>query len=170
MRPNPSHLRPRPRRLPSLAATLSLLLCAALCLPPAPAGADPRPLPAPLSSDSGPRLVFDVAVESREELLDMLRRAETLSEGYDSRDVEAIALVLHGPELRYFDLRQLGANREVIELAGRLDARRVIEIMACEAMLDSLEIPAEHLPGYIDLVPYGPDEVDRLRGQGYKSI
>jgi intracellular sulfur oxidation DsrE/DsrF family protein len=125
---------------------------------------------APGAEQAPARYVFDVAVESRGELVAILERAELLSRDYPPEQVSAIALVLHGPELGYFDLRHYADNRRIIELASRLDARRVIEIKACQTMLDELDMQPEDLPGFIDLVPFGPAEVERLVGDGYTHI
>jgi intracellular sulfur oxidation DsrE/DsrF family protein len=125
---------------------------------------------APGAAQGPARYVFDVAVDSRDELLTILRRADLLSRNYSPETVSAIALVLHGPELDYFDLRDYDANRPIIELASRLDARQVIEIKACQTMLEELDMEPADLPAFIDVVPFGPAEVERLVGEGYTHI
>lgn len=160
------HAHRAPRGTPRVLAAvlpLALLLAGA-----APVASQPRIL-SPQAAPP-PRYVLDIAVESRQELVALLQRAEALSSGYGPGAVASIALVLHGPELRYFDLRELEANREVIELASRLDARRVIDIKACQRMLEGLGMGREHLPGFIELVPFGPDEIRRLAREGYVVI
>jgi intracellular sulfur oxidation DsrE/DsrF family protein len=132
--------------------------------------ADGARLIAPRTQPAEQRYVFDIDVGSREELLAILQRAELLSQDYSPETVSAIALILHGPELAYFDLRDYTSNREIIDLASRLDARKVIEIKACRTMLERLMMKPGNLPGYIEVVPFGPAEVKRLVGEGYIQI
>jgi intracellular sulfur oxidation DsrE/DsrF family protein len=132
--------------------------------------ADGARLIAPRPQPAQQRYVFDIAVDTRAELLAMLRRADMLSQDYSQDTVSAIELVLHGPELAYFDLRDYASNREIIDLASRLDARKVIEIKACQTMLERLMMNSGDLPGFIEVVPFGPAEVERLVGEGYIQI
>jgi intracellular sulfur oxidation DsrE/DsrF family protein len=54
-----------------------------------------------------------------------------------------------------------------VDQAARLDAAHVIEVKMCLTEMHHLGLRKEDIPGFIELVPYGPDEEERLRRSGY---
>ncbi|WP_297528663.1 DsrE family protein [Thiohalobacter sp.] len=112
--------------------------------------------------------VYDISLHDPGELMLLLRRLEQLSEGPQASGTQpSVALVLHGPELAYFARDHYDHYRELVDLAARLDAFHVIEVKACRTRMKALGLKPEDMPAFIELVPYGPDEVERLRREGY---
>jgi intracellular sulfur oxidation DsrE/DsrF family protein len=128
----------------------------------------PPPTPATgLTTEDG-RYLFSVTLHTPEEIAGLLTRAEELAKTRhpDSRDT-GIALVLHGPEIVIFAKRNYARFRETVDRAARLDAGRIVEMKICRTEMKRLGIGEEEIPGFIELVPYGPDEEKRLRRNGY---
>jgi hypothetical protein len=128
----------------------------------------PSPSPATgLTTEDG-RYLFSVTLHTPEEIAGLLTRAEELAKTRhpDSRD-SGIALVLHGPEIEIFAKRNYARFRETVDRAARLDAGRIVEMKICRTEMKRLGIGEEEIPGFIELVPYGPDEEKRLRRNGY---
>lgn len=129
-----------------------------------------EPLPAPttgITAEDG-RYLFSVTLHTPEEIAGLLARAEELAKirGADSSNT-GIALVLHGPEIEIFAKKNYARFRETVDRAARLDAGRIIEVKMCRTEMQRLGIREEDIPGFIELVPYGPDEENRLRRSGY---
>ncbi|RMG31692.1 MAG: hypothetical protein D6721_00535 [Gammaproteobacteria bacterium] len=126
----------------------------------------PRPLPAP-----GERVVYDISLHDPDRLLALLNRLDAVH-GVPRPPGAAptIALVLHGPELLHFDRHRYAENRRLVDLAARLDAFGVIEVKACLTRMKALGLERSDLPAFVEFVPYGPDEVERLHAQGYRIM
>jgi intracellular sulfur oxidation DsrE/DsrF family protein len=54
-----------------------------------------------------------------------------------------------------------------VDRAARLDADGVVEIKICRTEMRSRGIHGDDVPGFIEFVPYGPDEEERLLRRGY---
>lgn len=112
--------------------------------------------------------VYDITLHDPGELMLLLRQLERLGGGPQANGTQAsVALVLHGPEVAYFARGHYDHYRELVDLAARLDAFHVIEVKACRTRMKALGLKPEDMPAFIELVPYGPDEVERLRREGY---
>ena len=81
-----------------------------------------------------------------------------------------IALILHGPEIEHFRISSYGENREIVDLAAKLDAFNVIDIKMCNTAMDQLEVNRQEVPAFIEIVPYGPKEVERLQRKGFLKL
>ena len=81
---------------------------------------------------------------------------------------EPLALVLHGDEVRTFLRQNYAQNREIVDLAARLDAFQAIDIQVCETWLRGASVNKSELPAFIDTVPYGPAQEKKLLEQGYE--
>jgi len=129
----------------------------------------PQPL-APSSSlttESG-RYMFNVTVHTPEAIAGLLERAETLAKTMPPNDQRTgIALVLHGPEIELFTKANYSRFQKTVDQAARLDAMHVIDIKICRTAMKDLGISETDIPKFIELVPYGPDEENRLREKGY---
>ena len=103
------------------------------------------------------------------EVEQMLRRAEIYVENIDQYpDFEPITVILHGPELRIFDRRNYKEYKEIVGLAARLEAFNVINVQVCEEQMMQDGIQMSDLPSFVESVPYGPAEEERLLKQGYQ--
>ncbi len=116
-----------------------------------------------ISSSLQSPMVIDVATRRVDEVTEVLLK---LDQG--PRSDRPVPLVLHGNELRSFTRQTYSENRALIELAGRLDSEMRVEVKACQTMMNSLGISRSDLPDFIEVVPFGPDEVLRLRDGGYE--
>jgi intracellular sulfur oxidation DsrE/DsrF family protein len=141
-----------------------------LVLPPPsrlPAGPAPASPATSLSTEKG-LFLFNVSLHTPEEIAGMLSRAEELSKTTRSDSLgTGIALVLHGPEIEIFAKKNYSRFRKTVDQAARLDAGRIIEVKMCRTEMKNRGIRQEDLPAFIEVVPYGPDEVARLRREGY---
>lgn len=117
------------------------------------------------------RYLFDVTDHSIAELETLLRRTEEIT-----RDMPAdfdnleIVLVLHGPDLVWFKKENYGKNRQMVDLASKLDSLDIIDIKACATAMGSRGIDSNELPAFIETVPYAPDEIARLLEQDYVTL
>ncbi len=114
------------------------------------------------------RYLFNVTLHTPEELAGLLARAEQLAQSMRADNSRTgIALVLHGPEIEMFAKKNYPRFRKIVERAARLDAAHVIEIKMCRTEMRNRGIKEEDVPAFIEFVPYGPDEEERLRRNGY---
>lgn len=135
--------------------------------------AEPGVLPPLLdpSEIERPRTVYDISLHEAGDLRLLLERLEMLaSQPRPHSDKPEIALVLHGPELSYFAIKNYSKHRELVDLAAKLDAFQAIEIKACRTKMREYELEPADLPAFIEIVPFGPAEVQRLEGEGYLKM
>ena len=110
--------------------------------------------------DSG--YVIDVTVQNAEELSVVLERAEDLRELFDPTQHNRIAIVLHGNELELFQKQNYQTNQSLVDRARLLDEDAIIDIKACQTMMQALQIDQNELPSFIEQVPFAPHEIRRL--------
>lgn len=124
-----------------------------------------------LEQGEQPSTVYDLSVHDPQAMQALLERLDQLARQPRPQSESArIALVLHGPELKYFTIRNYAMHRELVDLAAKLDAFQVIEVKACNTMMRQLGLQEADMPAFIEIVPYGPDEVRRLVGSGYLKM
>lgn len=117
------------------------------------------------------RIVFDVTLHKADDIVALLHRAERLSQRTAiGGDPAGVALVLHGPEIEFFARKNYSEYKDIVDLAARLDANRVIDVKVCQTKMRELHLESEDMPPFVEQVPYGPDEVERLRRQGYTYL
>ena len=109
-----------------------------------------------------PGYVFSVKVSSAQQLDVILDRADSLRELFNPDQHSRIAIVLHGEELRLFQKNNYSENHSVVDKARLLDRDQIIDIKACQTMMRNLGIQQSELPTFIEQVPLGPAEIDRL--------
>lgn len=115
-----------------------------------------------------PHYVYDISLHSAAELTALLKRLQKIAGGPRSGGQQPeVALVLHGPEIRFFVRDNYSVNRELVDLAARLDAFGVIEVKMCQTRMRSLDIEPDQIPGFIEQVPFGPAEIERLKADDY---
>lgn len=115
--------------------------------------------------------LFNVTDHSIEELEALLIRAEEVSQAqspdYDNLE---IVMVIHGPDIDFFTQQNYAHNKELIDLAARLDAYDIIDMKVCETTMSMRGVEREDIPPFIESVPYAPTEIkDRLR-DGYINL
>ena len=114
------------------------------------------------------RYLSSVTLHTPAEISGLLARAEQLAQTvHTDNGTAGIALVLHGPEIEMFAKKNYPRFRETVDQAERLEATHVIEVKMCLTEMRRLGLRKEDIPAFIELVPYGPDEEERLRRNGY---
>ena len=115
--------------------------------------------------------LFDLVDHEPEQIKRLLERAESLSKTVDATNEKSrIAMVIHGPDVEIFDKKNYGKNKDIIDLAARLDASDVIDFKVCQVTADSRGIKESSLPSFMEMVPFAPDEIDRLEDEGYVEL
>ena len=114
------------------------------------------------------RTVLDISVHTLEELRVLFERASELAMKPRSSDEEAsIVLVLHGPEVNFFSIENYDTYKDIVDEAARLDAFDVVDIKVCQTMMEAYDIEPDDIPSFIEQIPYGPGEIERLVEEGY---
>jgi intracellular sulfur oxidation DsrE/DsrF family protein len=122
-----------------------------------------------VDADADPeRVVLDISVHTEEELRVLFDRAGQLAAKLQPAGQQAsIVLVLHGPEVEFFSTRNYDSYREIVDQAARLDALDIVDVKICQTMMKVRGIERDDIPPFIEQVPQGPAEVDRLVREGY---
>jgi len=117
------------------------------------------------------RYLYDISEHSIEELQSLLQRAEEITQtGAENLEDLEIVMILHGPDIGWFTLDSYDDNKELVDLAKRLDAFDIIDLKVCETTMENMEIDRNQLPPFIESVPYAPDEMNRLSDEGYTHL
>ena len=115
--------------------------------------------------------VFDITVQNVEQLDAILNRADRLRGQFSPDQHGRIALVLHGQELQLFRKRNYQQYMSIVEKARSLDQQNLVDIKACQSVMENLRIEQSELPDFIEQVPLAPVEIDRLQRQkGYTRL
>jgi len=119
--------------------------------------------------DQGPqKLQALVQLHTAEELRSLLSRAEQIANGEAEYNTdEPIALVLHGSEIEIFKRSNYRDNKDLVDLAARLDAFNVVDLKVCRRWMGENNLSEGDLPPFLEAVPYGGEEIQRLDGAGY---
>ncbi len=114
------------------------------------------------------RYLYDISEHSIEDLKQLLQRAEEITQtGLDEFEDLEIVMILHGPDIGWFTIDNYDDNRELVDLAKRLDTFDIIDLKVCETTMENLEIDRNQIPAFIESVPYAPGELIRLSNEGY---
>lgn len=109
-----------------------------------------------------------ITLHSPEELQTLLLQAEKIANGETQYSTsEPIAIVLHGEEIRAFARSNYRDNKELVDLAARLDAFKVVDIKVCQRWMGGNGFQAGDLPPFIEPVSWGAGEVKKLQEEGY---
>jgi len=111
-----------------------------------------------------PRYLAEIELHTEAELLQLLERAQQLSdEGVIQADsAYPVRFVLHGPEVRVLLSENYDQHRQTVDLARELSRRGLVDVRVCETWMGSQRITGDQLPPFIGTVPYGPGEERRL--------
>lgn len=123
-----------------------------------------------LPVQQSPRYLADIRVNTKAELTQLLRRAESLFDQgkFNAGKDQPVAFVLHGPEARSLLVENYSTNKVLVDLAARLTAFQVVDIQVCEGWMKSRGVEKDDLPPFIGSVSLGPVEKKRLiKEEGY---
>ena len=114
------------------------------------------------------KAVLDITVHTIEELQVLFARADKLAQAPRSATGKSsVILVLHGPEVEFFSTRNYDRYKDIVDYAARLDALDIIDVKICQTMMATRGIARDDIPPFIEQVPDGSIEVERLVGEGY---
>jgi intracellular sulfur oxidation DsrE/DsrF family protein len=114
------------------------------------------------------KAVYDVALSDPKALNALLDRISGLDAEYSHNPFDAsIVVVLHGPELRFFDTRNFSKHEELVRRAQSLSIGTAISFRVCQRSAGNQGIAPENLHGFLQMVPMGDAEIVRLQQQGY---
>ena len=117
------------------------------------------------------KAVLDVSVHTIEGLKVLFDRAEQLAMTPRPGGEDAsVILVLHGPEVDFFSIKNYDKYKDIVDQAARLDAFDVVDVRICQTMIGVRGIERSDIPSFIEQVPYGPGEVERLKQEGYVAF
>lgn len=117
------------------------------------------------------RRYADISVHTTEELDLLFDRVEALLDRPRGEgEAPIVSLVLHGPEVAFFALENYKQYKDIVDRAARLEALGGVDISICQTQMRQQGIGKDDVPAFLHQVPYGPDEVKRLREQGYVSM
>lgn len=126
-------------------------------------------IPAP--GEREPNRVADISVHSVEELEILLTRAEQLLERPRSgAEGPLVSLVLHGPEVEFFALKNYQRYKPIVDHAAKLAALGAVDISICQTQMRAHGIGSQEVPSFLRQVPFGPDEVKRLLEEDYVTM
>lgn len=110
-----------------------------------------------------------IQINSPDEVGQALERAEELYQrGVVSQLDDPLAIVLHGPEVSMFLKSNYEEYQAVVDLAAKLTALNVVDVKVCRTRLGVMGESEESLVPFVESVPYGLTEIDRLINQeGY---
>ncbi|RLA03707.1 MAG: hypothetical protein DRQ45_02330 [Gammaproteobacteria bacterium] len=125
----------------------------------------------PAEGEAPVRAVLDISVHTIEGLKVLFDRAEELAMRPQAPGGEAsVVLVLHGPEVQFFSIRNYEKYKDIVDQAARLDAFDVVDVKICQTMMGIEGVERDDIPSFIEQVPLGSGEVDRLVQEGYVAF
>lgn len=97
-------------------------------------------------------------------MVSVLDRASYLSKitGADPFD-SSIALVLHGPEIDFFAIKNYKKHRELMHRAQSLVKGEVLKIKMCKIAAERYGYQPKDIYGFVEMVPMGDAEIIRLQ-------
>lgn len=121
------------------------------------------------SAETSKNYIAQIQLHTPEELDSLFSRVEEYVEkGNKFPSYQPIAVILHGPELQVFDRKNYQKYKHIVSMAARLEAYNVIDVQVCEIQIEREGVSRGDLPAFVDSVPFGPAEVDRLLKKGYE--
>ena len=98
----------------------------------------------------------------------LLDRIEQLSSTLPpAKEDPSLALVLHGPEIAFFTRTNYTKYMSLVDRAAALDKKGIIDVKVCDTMIREMDLEDAELPDFVEHVPYGPAEINRLIQQGF---
>jgi len=130
--------------------------------------AELEPIVPPPTAGPVPQFVADISVHTVAELEVLFARIEQLLDRPRGADeAPLISVVLHGPEVEFFALQNYQQYKDIVDHAAKLSALGAVDISICRTQMRVRGIEQDQVPAFLNQVPYGPGEVERLVGEGY---
>jgi intracellular sulfur oxidation DsrE/DsrF family protein len=133
--------------------------------------AAPSPVPESraLSPDGlQPDRVADISVHTERDLELLFDRVEQLLDRPRSgSEAPLFTLVLHGPEVEFFALKNYERYKRVVDRTAKLAALGAVDVSICQTQMRQFGIGPDEVPSFLRQVPFGPGEVERLIEKGY---
>ena len=124
--------------------------------------------PAVDTNPQSDRFVAQILINTPEELLTVLERAERTSDSrYIHGATDPIKLVLHGAEAEVMLRKNYQKYRPIVKLAAQLDALQMIDVVICSIWLESNGYQESDLYDFSETTPSGPVEIEQLLTEGY---
>lgn len=125
-------------------------------------------------TDTSPntRYFFNVKGHTKEQVESLLLRALEIYEAMpaEGRETLEIAMVLHGPDTQYFAKKNYSENKNLVDLAAKLEASGFVDLKVCAVSAKSQGIDDDGFPSFIEIVPYGPQAIENLKQAGFTEI
>jgi len=112
------------------------------------------------------KVVYDASSETVEAFESVLSRGSYLSTitGADPFE-QSIVLVLHGPEIDLFAIKNHKKHKELMQRAHSLVDSEVLSIRMCKVAAESMGYKPEDIHGFVEMVPMGDAEIIRLQNE-----
>ena len=115
-----------------------------------------------------PDMLVNIELHTPEEVKDVLLRAEKYVDAYNKFPQSSpIVFILHGDEAEAFRKENYQQYKELVDLAARLEAYKVVDIKVCEMWMRKNNMEAGDVPAFVDTVTFGPWEEFKLKREGY---
>ncbi len=116
------------------------------------------------------KFIAQLHANTPQELSGLLNRAEAWAQNSDTYPTHPIQIVLHGPEVNVFIKKNYSQYRSLVDQAAKLDAFKVVDIKICERWMGFNGVTRDQLPPFVETVPFGPAEENRLIKANYQSF
>lgn len=112
------------------------------------------------------KVVYDVSVSSVKQVESVLDRASYLSQITGADPFESsIVLVLHGPEIQYFAIKNYEKYKDLVQRAQSLTVGDILKIRMCKIAAEGQGFKPKDIHGFIEMVPMGDAEIIRLQNE-----
>lgn len=113
----------------------------------------------------------DVADYSKEQVLELLKNAETVFNQSPAGEIsEPFPIVLHGSEIRLFNMSDYEQHKALVDKAAKLDAFGIVDIQICQTWMRYHSFSEDKLPRFVQTVENGVEKVQALKKAGYASF
>ena len=115
--------------------------------------------------------LFDVSDQNSGQIKELLNRAEQLSGSAPLEQSSTnIVMVIHGPNVVLFDQKNYQKNKELVDLAARLEAFNIIDFKICQTAATMRGIESNSFHSFLEVIPIAPTEINRLVKKGYVEL
>ena len=90
---------------------------------------------------------------------------ETLFE--DAPAQPPVVVILHGEEALSFTRGKYLEKKGLVDRAAMLSAYDLIDVRMCQTWMNENNIAQSDIPAFVETVPYAPEEIKRLKEQGF---